>query len=112
MLEWHGSIWLGDLYCCLPVPNCPAITDPRLNSRTIFRPSKAAADTLAMSSLEVDLSGIEEGSTVTVKWRGKPVFIKHRTADEVAAQVAVPMSDLKDPQADVERSVDPKVGKA
>lgn len=41
---------------------------------------QAAADTLAMSSLEVDLSNIQEGQTVTVKWRGKPVFIRHRCA--------------------------------
>ena len=39
---------------------------------------QAAADTLAMSSLEVDLAGLEEGQTITVKWRGKPVFIKYR----------------------------------
>lgn len=68
----------------------------------------AAADTLAMGSLEVDISGIEEGSTVTVKWRGKPVFIKYRTDEEIAAQAQVSMSDLKDPQADIDRMVDPK----
>lgn len=68
----------------------------------------AAADTLALSSLEVDLSGLEEGSTITVKWRGKPVFIKHRSEDDIATQVAVPLSDLPDPQADVDRAVNPK----
>lgn len=71
---------------------------------------QAAADTLALSSLEVDISGIEEGREITVKWRGKPVFIKHRTADEIAAQNAVPLSELKDPQTDAQRVVDPKVG--
>jgi len=68
----------------------------------------AAADTLAMSSLEVDLSGVEEGQTITVKWRGKPVFIKHRTDDEIAAQAAVSLGDLKDAQKDIDRVVDPK----
>ena len=61
-----------------------------------------------MGSLEVDLANVEEGSTITVKWRGKPVFIKHRTDDEIAVQAAVPLSDLKDPQTDVARTVDPK----
>jgi ubiquinol-cytochrome c reductase iron-sulfur subunit len=63
-----------------------------------------------MSSLEVDLAGVEEGSTIVVKWRGKPVFIKNRSLDEIAAQAATPMSDLKDPQTDAERTVDPRVG--
>ncbi len=70
---------------------------------------QAAADTLALGSLEVDLSGVEEGQTITVKWRGKPVFIKHRTDEEIATQAAVALSDLKDPQPDSARTVDPKV---
>jgi len=52
-----------------PPPPCPPLAS-----------LQAAADVLAMASLEVDLSGIEEGQTVTVKWRGKPVFIRHRQA--------------------------------
>lgn len=68
----------------------------------------AAADTLALSSLEVDLTGLEEGQTITVKWRGKPVFIKHRDDADIAAQAAVPLSDMKDPQTDAARVVDPK----
>lgn len=44
---------------------------------------QATKDVLAMASLEVDLSKIEEGNTITVKWRGKPVFIKRRTEAEV-----------------------------
>ena len=67
----------------------------------------ASADVLAMANLEVDLSSIEEGQCVTVKWRGKPVFIKHRT-DEQIAEVARPVSDLKDPQADADRVQVPK----
>jgi len=68
----------------------------------------AAADTLALSSLEVDLTGVEEGSTITVKWRGKPVFIQHRTAEQIATASNTPLSDLKDPQKDGDRVVDPK----
>jgi ubiquinol-cytochrome c reductase iron-sulfur subunit len=38
-----------------------------------------AADTLALASTEVDVSKIAEGQAITVTWRGKPVFIRHRT---------------------------------
>jgi len=59
-----------------------------------------SADVLALANVEVDLSGIPEGSSMTVKWRGKPLFIRHRTAQEVDAAVSVPLGELKDPQAD------------
>lgn len=62
-----------------------------------------AADTLAMASIEVDLSAIEPGQSIKVKWRGKPVFIRHRTEEEVTAAKAVSLSDLPDPQEDAAR---------
>ena len=62
-----------------------------------------AADTLALSSIEVNLSAIQPGQAVTVKWRGKPVFIRHRTAAEIQEARAVKMDELKDPQADQAR---------
>lgn len=62
-----------------------------------------------MASLEVDLSGIEEGNTVTVKWRGKPVFIRHRTADEISEAENTDVTGFRDPQTDAERVIDPKV---
>ena len=62
-----------------------------------------AADTLAMSSIEVDLSHIAPGQTITVKWRGKPIFIRNRTEAEIKEAEAVPMSDLKDPEEDSQR---------
>ncbi|PNH07732.1 Cytochrome b-c1 complex subunit Rieske-1, mitochondrial [Tetrabaena socialis] len=68
----------------------------------------AAADTMAVSSIEVDLSNVEEGSTITVKWRGKPVFIRHRTDSEIAQSAEVALSELRDPQKDVDRAVNPK----
>ena len=67
-----------------------------------------SADVLALASIEVDLSAIEEGQAVTVKWRGKPVFIRHRTAAEIAESEAVPVAELRDPQADGDRVEDPK----
>lgn len=65
-----------------------------------------SADTLALSSTEVDLASISEGSQITVIWRGKPVFVKHRSAKEIAEAKAVPMSDLKDPETDEQRAHD------
>jgi ubiquinol-cytochrome c reductase iron-sulfur subunit len=67
-----------------------------------------SADVLALASAEFDTSGIAEGTTLTVKWRGKPVFIRHRTADEIAREAAVNVSSLKDQQSDAERAKDPK----
>lgn len=58
---------------------------------------------LALSTTEVDLASISEGQTKTVKWRGKPVFVKHRTAEQIKEMADVPMSDLKDPQNDSQR---------
>ena len=57
-----------------------------------------SADVLALSSTEVDISGIEPGQSVTISWRGKPVFVRRRTEAEIDAALAVDMDDLPDPQ--------------
>ncbi|HPF78570.1 MAG TPA: ubiquinol-cytochrome c reductase iron-sulfur subunit [Alphaproteobacteria bacterium] len=62
-----------------------------------------AADTLALSSTEVDLSPIEEGQAITVVWRGKPVFIRHRTPKEIEEARDVDVSTLRDPATDESR---------
>ena len=67
-----------------------------------------AADTLALSSTEVDISGIEEGMAITVVWRGKPVFVRHRTAQEIAEAEAVELDRLPDPQPDQDRAPKPE----
>ena len=61
------------------------------------------ASTLALASIEVDIGAIPEGQIVTVKWRGGPVFIRHRTKKEIDDAVNTPLSDLKDPQTDQQR---------
>ena len=66
------------------------------------------ASTLALSSTEVDLAPIAEGQIVTVKWRGGPVFVRHRTKKEIDDAVNVNLSDLKDPQTDAERVTKPE----
>jgi ubiquinol-cytochrome c reductase iron-sulfur subunit len=68
----------------------------------------ASADVLALASAEFDISGIAEGTTLTVKWRGKPVFIRHRTGKEIDTEGAVSLSALKDQQADADRVQDAK----
>ncbi len=62
-----------------------------------------AKDTLALSTVEVNLSEIPEGQSKTVMWRGKPVFIKHRTKEEIDEARAVDISSLIDKQSDAER---------
>ena len=66
-----------------------------------------AADTLALDNIEVDISKILKGQSITVKWRGKPVFIRHRTDDEIARASAIEMSDLRDPESDQARAEKP-----
>ena len=62
-----------------------------------------SADVLALSSTEVDLSPVEVGQAITVVWRGKPVFVRRRTAEEIKVAEAVPMADLIEPEADSAR---------
>jgi ubiquinol-cytochrome c reductase iron-sulfur subunit len=62
-----------------------------------------AADVLALSSTEVNLANVQPGQTITVMWRGKPVFIRRRTAEEIKEAVEQSVSDLPDPQKDSER---------
>lgn len=62
-----------------------------------------SADVLALSSTEVDISAIEVGQSITVKWRGKPVFIRRRTQEEIDAARAVSLEDLSDAESDEAR---------
>lgn len=57
------------------------------------------ADVRALGSIEVDISEIEVGTQITVKWRGKPVFIRHRTAEEIEAARAQDVSELPDTES-------------
>ncbi len=57
------------------------------------------ASVLALASTEFDMAPLEEGQGVTIKWRGKPVFIRHRTKEEIEKAKKTPLADLKDPVA-------------
>ncbi len=70
-----------------------------------------AADTLAAGSIEIDLTKVEEGGQLKTLWRGKPVFVRHRTAAEIAAAENTDVSDCPDPQTDSERLVAKADGK-
>jgi len=65
-------------------------------------------DVLALSSIEVDLSQIEVGQAITVKWRGKPVFIRRRTEEEIKSAEDVDVATLRDPQPDSARVQKPE----
>lgn len=67
-----------------------------------------AADTLALATVDVDLSPVEQGQAITVMWRGKPVFIRHRTPAEIEAARGVELSDLRDAEADEVRVQKPE----
>jgi len=67
-----------------------------------------AADTLALSSTEVNLDAIEAGQSITVVWRGKPVFVRHRTSEEIEMAKKDDGAELIDPESDADRVKKPE----
>ncbi len=67
---------------------------------TLINQMNPSADVQALSSIQVDISGVQEGTQLTVKWLGKPVFIRARTAKEIEEARAVDVSTLIDPTAE------------
>ena len=67
-----------------------------------------AADTLALSTTDVDISTIQPGQSVTVVWQGKPVFVRRRLPEEIAEAGKVAMADLREPQQDADRAKKPE----
>ena len=66
------------------------------------------ASVKALATTEVDISSVQPGQTITVLWRGKPVFIKRRTQNEILDAKSVRLEELKDPQKDEERALNPE----
>ncbi len=62
-----------------------------------------SADVLALASSEVDITAIAEGQEIKVMWRGKPVFIRHRSQKNIDSANATDIKELRDPQTDAER---------
>lgn len=74
-----------------------AIAWPFINSM------QPARDVLALASTDAELGPIAVGQAITVMWRGKPIFVRHRTPKDIEEARAVPMADLKDPATDQSR---------
>ncbi|CAG9936897.1 unnamed protein product [Clonostachys rosea f. rosea IK726] len=68
----------------------------------------ASADVLAMAKVEVDMNNIPEGKNVIIKWRGKPIFIRHRTQEEINEANKVNVASLRDPETDDQRVKNPE----
>jgi ubiquinol-cytochrome c reductase iron-sulfur subunit len=66
------------------------------------------ATTLAAATTDVDIANIAEGQIVTVKWRGKPIFISRRTQKEIEAARSTDLNDLRDPESDEARVQKPE----
>ena len=66
------------------------------------------ASVKALASTEVDVSNVEKGQSITVLWRGKPVFIRRRTDEEIAKARDVNLQELKHPEKDEDRAKDPE----
>ena len=76
--------------------------------KTIALTMQPAADVLAMANIEVDLSAIPEGENLTLKWRGKPLFVRHRSQEEIDSAVRDDSESLRDQENDKDRVLNPK----
>lgn len=68
----------------------------------------ASADVLALAKVEVELASIPEGKNAIIKWRGKPVFIRHRTQEEIDEARNYDWKTLRDPESDDSRARKPE----
>lgn len=90
-----AGLWMGGVYMAKSLV-------------TMFVKSmSASADVLALASIEIPLSDVPEGKSVTFKWRGKPLFIRHRTPEEIEREGNVNLGELRDPEHDSERTQNP-----
>lgn len=94
--------FIGFLFVSCTAVGVASIIYPLIDS---MNPS---ADVRALSSVEISLAGIDKGQSVTIQWRGKPVFIRHRTEEEVGQALLDDTSDLVSPENDSERVQKPE----
>jgi len=66
------------------------------------------ASVKALATTEVDVTSVKPGQSITVLWRGKPVFIKRRTEDEISEARSVSLTELKHPEKDEDRALNPE----
>jgi len=86
-----GALGVTSAYCAKTI-----VTD-------LVMSMSASADVLALAKIEIKLGDIPEGKNVTLKWRGKPLFVRHRTPEEISTEQQVDISSLRDPQPDSDR---------
>ncbi|XP_029634287.1 cytochrome b-c1 complex subunit Rieske, mitochondrial [Octopus sinensis] len=97
----------GFTYLIAAAGAVPAVYAAKTVVHEFVASMSASADVLALAKIEVKLSDIPEGKNVTFKWRGKPLFVRHRTEEEIATEAAVDMQSLRDPQHDSDRAEKP-----
>ncbi|XP_014369939.2 ubiquinol-cytochrome c reductase iron-sulfur subunit [Papilio machaon] len=68
----------------------------------------APADVIALAVIELDISKVTPGQCLSVKWRGKPLFVKYRTQSDIALEDQTPLSSLKDPETPEQRTIKPQ----
>lgn len=68
----------------------------------------ASSDVLALAKVEIDMNNIPLGKNAIIKWRGKPVFVRHRTPAEIEEANSVDVSSLRDPETDSDRARRPE----
>ena len=85
-----------------------AVAGGAVTALSMINTMNPAKDVLALSTTEVDLAPIEEGQSLTVMWRGKPIFIRHRTSEEINTANSTSVSELKHMASDESRVKNPK----
>jgi ubiquinol-cytochrome c reductase iron-sulfur subunit len=67
-----------------------------------------AKDVMSLAKVEISLDAVPEGKNAVFEWRNKPIFVRHRTPEEIAREEGVNVSQLRDPQNDSERVQKPE----
>ena len=96
------------VWTCETAAGVPATYATKALVQDLAQNWSASADVLALAKIEVDLTLVPEGRNVTFKWRGKPLFVRHRTPDEITREQAVTPAALRDPQLDTDRCKRPE----
>lgn len=96
------------VYFVITAARCTYVVWWRLTILTVLVHFQPARDRMAVANIEVDISKITEGQNVVVQWRGKPVFIRKREARDIEMARKVLMEDLRHPESDEERVVQPE----
>ena len=111
LTPWERELWhsfYDDCFLCTAAGSVPAVYGGQVLASQLVMSMSASADVLALAKIEVNLADIPEGKNVTFKWRGKPLFVRHRTGEEIETEQAVDPSTLRDQQHDNDRVKNPE----